>query len=136
MGLADSLKQRFVTSLLQSSDGEVDEKWSEVKQWLVQAEVEFLEAIRLMLVAAAEENKPFDEKYQAREKLETLLREMQGWWEEAEVVRCFKGLVLHRLGTNFYETEEMSMGEKKMQESSAVWKGVSKQMQMNFANCI
>jgi hypothetical protein len=28
------------------------------------------------------------------------------------------------------------MGEKKMQESAAVWNTVSKAMQLNFANCI
>jgi hypothetical protein len=43
---------------------------------------------------------------------------------------------LHRLGTNYYDAEELSMGEKKMQESAAVWRTVSSGLQLNFANCM
>ena len=102
----------------------------------MRAEAEFIGAIQEMLKPAAEENKPFDEKYKARDTLNELLSDIKSWWEEAETVRAFKGMVLHRLGTNYYETDEITMGEKTMQESAAVWKSVSKELQLNFANCI
>ena len=40
---------------------------------MLEFEPEFMESIALMLKQAEDETKPFDEKYQARDKLETLL---------------------------------------------------------------
>ena len=81
---------------------------------MLEFEPEFMESIALMLKQAEDETKPFDEKYQARDKLETLLEQIKPEWEKSQIIRCAQGLILHRLGTNFYDTEEISMGEKKM----------------------
>lgn len=89
-----------------------------------------------MLQPAAQENKPFEEKYQARDKLLKLISQIKTEWEESLVIRCFKALLLHRLGTNYYDAEEISMGEKQMQESALVWRFLPLGLQMNYANCI
>jgi len=132
---AKALKQRFVDDIMHG-DTQVGEQWAAVKVWLLESELEFMSAIELMLQPAAEENKPFEEKYQAREKLNKLLDAIKPEWEESQVIKCFKALLLHRLGTNYYDSEELSMGEKKMQESAAVWRTVSAGIRLNFSNCI
>jgi hypothetical protein len=62
MANARLLKQRFVDDIM-SGGTEVDEMWQAVKVWLVESELEFMTAIELMLMPAATENKPFEEKY-------------------------------------------------------------------------
>jgi hypothetical protein len=41
-----------------------------------------------MIKPAADERKPFDEKYQARDKLITLLESIKPEWAESQMIRC------------------------------------------------
>ena len=88
------------------------------------------EADTLMDQAAADETKPYDEKYKAREILKNLkmneylsekytkLRESAENVSEnnstasvsqgSDIMRCALGLIMHKLGINFYDAEEAS----------------------------
>jgi hypothetical protein len=90
------------------------------------------EASELMALEAKDETKPFDEKYRAREILQNLreneylsdkytkLRnnnpedlnnsEVEESESGSDVMRCALGLVLHKIGLNFYESEETKDG--------------------------
>ena len=107
------LKRKFVAQITEKP-AQVDAKWQVVKEWLLEFEAEFISSVALMIKPAADERKPFDEKYQARDKLITLLESIKPEWAESQMIRCVQALILHRLGTNYYDSEEISMGEKKM----------------------
>jgi len=88
------------------------------------------EADALMELEAADEAKPFDEKYKAREILQNLktneylsdkytkLRDsaenvsennsMASVSQGSDIMRCALGLIMHKLGVNFYDAEEAS----------------------------
>ena len=56
-------------------------------------------AIVLMCKAAADEKKPFAEKYEAREILESMLKEIKASWiEQSDVIKAVKAFIYNRLG--------------------------------------
>lgn len=65
------LKQQFIAKI-KDQPTQVNAKWQVVKEWLLEFEAEFISSVALMIKTAADERKPFDEKYQARDKLITL----------------------------------------------------------------
>lgn len=65
------LKQKFIAKI-KDQPTQVNAKWQVVKEWLLEFEAEFISLVALMIQPAADERKPFDEKYQARDKLITL----------------------------------------------------------------
>lgn len=80
-----------------------------------------------MCRAASDEKKPFQEKYEAREVLETMAKEIkEEWLAKSDVVKIVKALIYNRLGQNFYDSEEISESERQMQESLKTWKLLSK----------
>ena len=88
-----------------------------------------------MTLPMADEKKPFEEKYQARDLLEKLLKDLedkQDWLEQSQLIRCAKALIFNKLGQNFYDAEEISESERKNQESLKLWLTVSKGMQLRF----
>ena len=81
----------------------------------------------MMCRNAADETKPFQEKYEARDILEAIASEIKPTWlEQSDVVRTVKALIYNKLGQNFYDAEEISASERKMQESLKTWLLVSK----------
>ena len=56
----------------------VQEFNNEVKAWIIKFDKNMKEAIRLMGLPMADEKKPFEEKYQARELLENMLKDLEG----------------------------------------------------------
>ena len=56
-------------------------------------------AIILMCKAAEDEKKPFAEKYEAREILETMITEIKATWlEKSDLVKAVKALIFNRIG--------------------------------------
>jgi len=56
-------------------------------------------AIVLMCKAAEDEKKPFAEKYEAREILETMLAEVKAsWLEKSDLIKAVKALIYNRIG--------------------------------------
>ena len=53
-----------------------------MKEWLNHFDAQMKGSIVLMCKSAADESRPFAEKYEAREILETLLSEIQESWLE------------------------------------------------------
>ena len=79
-------------------------------------------AIVLMCKNAADEAKPFQEKYEAREILQTMASEIKPTWlEQSDLIKVVKALIYNRLGQNYYDAEEISESERKMQESLKTW---------------
>lgn len=75
-----------------------------------------------MCKGAADQTKPFQEKYEARTILETLTQEIQQQWlDKSSVMRAVKALIYNRLGQNYYDAEEISESERQMQESLKLW---------------
>jgi hypothetical protein len=89
------------------------------------------EADALMAKEAADEKQPFQEKYQAREMLQNLKKSeyvsdkytklqsndaenlsegdsIVSQSEGSDVMRCALGLIMHKLGLNFYDCEEIT----------------------------
>ena len=56
----------------------VKEFRKEIKAWIVKFDENMKEAIRLMGLPMGNEKKPFEEKYQARELLEELIKDLEG----------------------------------------------------------
>ena len=56
----------------------VQEFNNEVKTWIIKFDKNMKEAIRLMGLPMSDEKKPFEEKYQARELLENMLKDLEG----------------------------------------------------------
>ena len=76
----------------------------------------------LMCKNAADKAKPFQEKYEAREILQTMASEIKPTWlEQSDLVKVVKALIYNRLGQNYYDAEEISESERKMQESLKTW---------------
>ena len=68
-----------------------------------------------MGLAAADEKKPFEEKYQARALLEAMTKELEGkqeWLDQSMLIKCAKALLYNKLGSNYYDAEEISMSER------------------------
>ena len=77
----------------------MDEEWLEMQNWLEGFDVEMKGSLVLMCKAAADETKPFAEKYEAREILETMLGEIkQSWLDKSDVMKAVKALIYNRLG--------------------------------------
>ena len=75
-----------------------------------------------MCKPAATETKPFAEKYEAREILETMLKEIkEEWLEKSDVVKIVKALIYNRLGQNYFDAEEISESERQMQLALKLW---------------
>jgi len=86
---------------------------------------------------AADETKPFQEKYEAREILNELINEIkESWLTQSAVVKTVKALLYNRLGQNFYDAEEISESESQMQKSLALWLQVPKALQLRFSHSI
>ena len=87
----------------------------EVKKFVTRFDKDFKEASRLMGLAAADEKKPFEEKYQARALLEAMTKDLEGkqeWLDQSMLIKCAKALLLNKLGSNYYDAEEISMSER------------------------
>ena len=87
----------------------------EVKAFATRFDKDFKEASRLMGLAAADEKKPFEEKYQARALLEAMTKDLEGkqeWLDQSMLIKCAKALLLNKLGSNYYDAEEISMSER------------------------
>ena len=106
---------------------------TELSVWLhTEYQCKMEEADKLLECACADETKPYEEKYKARELL-NFLREneylsdkytklpeddkdeenvtdgdsVRSQSQGSAVMRCALGLIMHKLGVNYYETEEM-----------------------------
>ena len=78
---------------------EVSAEWREIKAWLTGFDTEMKAAIVLMCSPAKDERKPFQEKYDAREILQSLVKGIkEEWLEQSDVVRIAKALIYNRLG--------------------------------------
>ena len=87
----------------------------EVKKWVARFDKDFKEAVRLMGLPAADEKKPFEEKYQARALLEAMTKDIEGkqeWLDQSMLIKCAKATILNKLGTNYYDAEEISQSER------------------------
>lgn len=105
------------------------QKAAELSVWLhTEFQCKMEEADNLMDMEAADETKPFDEKYKARELLQNLksneyLSDKYTKLPQAaenlsdnnsdasvsqgsDIMRCALGLIMHKLGVNFYDSEE------------------------------
>ena len=103
-------------------DEGASDDWREIKNWLNFFDTQMKSAIVLMCRKAADEAKPFQEKYDAREILQKLADEIKpAWLEQSDVIKVVKALIYNRLGQNFYDAEEISESERKMQESLKTW---------------
>ena len=115
----------------------MDEEWLEMRNWLDGFDVEMKGALVLMCKSAADQTKPFAEKYEAREILETLLGEMkQSWLDKSDMMKAVKALIYNRLGQNYFDAEEISESERQMQQSLALWEQVSKALQLRFSHSL
>ena len=100
----------------------MDPQWSVMKEWLNHFDAQMKGSIVLMCKSAADETRPFAEKYEAREILETLLSEIQeSWLEQSEVFKFVKALIYNRLGQNYFDSEEISESERQMQAALKLW---------------
>ena len=119
------------------------------------------EADTLMAKEAADEKKPFDEKYQAREMLQKLrmseyvsdkYTKLPKKSEDAEnlsegdsvvslsegsdVMRCALGLIMHKLGLNFYDCEEVSESLAYLQKSFELMDSIPDNFKLRHLNVI
>lgn len=77
----------------------VDQDWRDIKTWLTAFDTQLKGAIVCMGQPAADETKPFAEKYEAREILTTLAGEIkESWLEKSAVIKAAKALIHNRLG--------------------------------------
>ena len=114
----------------------VKEFRSEVKAWITKFDTTYKEATRLMSLPMSDEKLPFKEKYEARELLENMLKEVEGkqeWLDQSQLVRCAKALMFNKLGTNYYDAEEISASEKQNQQALSLWLTASKGLQLRFS---
>ena len=101
---SEELDDLFWTKILQVQQDELvsaeEQKIvDEMKSWLVQFDTQMKGAIVLMCKPSADETKPFQEKYEAREILETLRDEIKAsWLEKTSVMKAVKALIYNRLG--------------------------------------
>lgn len=106
-------------------------------EWLVLFDAQFKGASVLQNERAKDEKKPFEEKYKARELLETLLKEiLDEWAEKSQIFRVAKAVILNKLATNFYDSEEISESFRKNEASLKMWQSVSKGLQERHASCL
>ena len=61
----------------EEEEKKIDAEWTAMKNWLDNFDAEMKGSIVLMCKAAADQTKPFAEKYEAREILETMLKEIK-----------------------------------------------------------
>jgi len=66
-----------------------------------------------MAMAAQDEKKPFEEKYEARKSLEELLKNDHFMEvKDSSVMKIAQAIIFHKLGSNYYEAEELSESER------------------------
>mgnify|MGYP000909793212 CR=1 FL=1 len=112
------------------------------------------EADALFEKVAADETKPFDEKYKAREILQNLrkneyLSEKYTKMPEgditddnivpgdgSDVMRCALGLIMHKLGLNFYDTEEGSEGLTYLKKSFELMDSLPDALKLRHINTV
>ena len=83
----------------------------DVKEWITKFDTTYKESVRLMGLPMSDEKLPFKEKYEAREMLENMIKELEGkqeWLDQSQLVKCAKALIFNKLGTNYYDAEEIS----------------------------
>lgn len=81
------------------AEDEISAEWREIKTWLSTFDTQMKGAIVLMCRGAADETRPFQEKYEAREVLETMAKEIKAeWLEQSDVVKIVKALLYNRIG--------------------------------------
>ena len=51
-------------------------------------------------------------------------------------MKAVKALIFNRLGQNFYDAEEISESERKMQESLKLWNQVPKALSLRFSHSL
>jgi hypothetical protein len=110
------------------------------------------EASELMEKVAADEAKPFDEKYKAREILQNLRKNeyLSDKYSKlpgadasdadaengSDVMRCALGLLMHKLGLNFYESEETKDGLTYLKKSFELMDSLPDQLKVRHLNII
>lgn len=100
----------------EAEETKIEEEWREMKSWLSSFDAQLKAAVILMGQAAADESRPFQEKYEAREMLKDLCNEVkESWLGQSAVMKAVKALIFNRLGQNYYDAEEISESESQMQ---------------------
>lgn len=118
------------------------------------------EADQLLEKQAADEAKPFEEKYKARDLLKNLREHAfladkftkmpelnksesenvgeddsaKSSTEGSAVMRCALALVMYKLGVNFYETEELSEGLAHLKKSLELMDSLPDQFKLRHMN--
>lgn len=128
------------------------QKATELSVWLhTEFQCKMEEASSLMDKEAADEKKPFEEKYMAREILQNLrkneylsdkytkIKDAQDVnVDEAgsDVMRCGLGIVLHKLGINFYDSEETKDALVYLMKSFKYMESLPDQLKVRHLNTI
>ena len=123
------------------ADGEEEKKveteWDSMKTWLEHFDATMKASIVLMCKPAADEKKPFQEKYDAREFLEGLRDGIkESWFEQSDVMKAAKALIHNKLGQNYFDAEEITESERQMQLSLKIWLQVSKALCLRFSHSL
>ena len=86
-----------------------------------------------MAEKAKDEKNPFAEKYEARQILEDMLDQIQSEWEEqSDIIMVIKALIYCKLGSNYYDAEEISDSYRKHEQSYKIWKNLSLELRLRF----
>ena len=129
------------------------EKATELSVWLhTEFQCKMEEASELMEKVAADEAKTFDEKYKAREILQNLRKNeyLSDKYSKlpgadasdadaengSDVMRCALGLLMHKLGLNFYESEETKDGLTYLKKSFELMDSLPDQLKVRHLNII
>ena len=106
-------KKEDNTEEAEAEEKKVDEEWQAMRTWLETFDAEMKGSIVLMCKPAKDHTKPFAEKYEAREILESMLGQIkQTWLDQSDVMKAVKALIYNRLGQNYFDAEEISESER------------------------
>eukprot|EP00347_Sterkiella_histriomuscorum_P007379 403349164 len=114
----------------------------ELTIWLhteYQAELE--ECQKLMDQVVEDESKPFDLKYQARDRYKKLLENdylnmNTQSQHQSQVILCAIGMIKYKLGVNYFDCEEYSDAENYLRESLEIFDQISDILKIRFFNTI
>jgi len=114
------------------------EESKEVVEWIVGEFEPRLEAIKeLGAKETDEEQKPFKFKYEARERGEKLLKDMdQVEFKDNYLIKIARGLLELWLGINFVDCEEYSEGEQHLLQALKAFNEPSSQIKVRFLEYI
>ena len=136
------------------------EKATELGVWLhTEFQCKMEEATELMNQPAKDETKPFDEKYKARDILQNLRQneylsdkyaklfdqvsaenvsenDSVSQTQSSDVMRCALGIVMHKLGINFYDSEEATESLAHLKKSFDLMDSLPDQLKLRHMNLI